>query len=135
MFDLFKKGIDSAKDGIKKGIDYAKDGAVQVGLDAIKNKLINTKIEEYGRIKEISWKDNRLECVVNLLGMEEVDLIASCGHIHIWEDASKIQLGDFQANKQFLKNALDNYATREMDVPENEVLRSALLQLKKVLPG
>ena len=111
-----------------------KDGAIQAGLDKFRDNIINPLVKDYGVVKSMVWKDSRLVCVVNLLGLEEIDLEVSCGHIHIWDDASKVQFRDFKANKEFLQNALNKYATREIDVPDNALLRTALLGLRKILP-
>jgi hypothetical protein len=68
--------------------------------------------------------------------MEETLLEASANKIIIAEDGSSIQFDDFDANKAFLKAALQNYGSRKIEIPEEQNLaRTALQTVRKYIVG
>ena len=119
-------------DTIKEKGQHFGEMALQPALDTVV-MFINHHITRYGQINKIKFDSKRLVLDFTLLGLEKEPLNCSVGHIYINDDISKVQFGDFQANKPFLKNALDDFATREFLLPDNAKLKIALKVIKKFL--
>ncbi len=114
-------------------IDTFKNKALQAGFDQLRDLVINPRISRYGTITSISFVDKTLTCRVQLLGLENEELEVSCSHIEIAADSSTITLSRFSANKPFLENVLNDYATRPIPIPESGVVRAGLSILKAII--
>ena len=116
---------------LKEFGDSVKDLALRPALSYVANHFINPVIKRYGTIDQLYFQDKRFYVKLILLGMEDTPFECSVGHLYIKDDFSTIQFGDFQANKPFLQNILDDFATKEFKIPANEKVILALKTIKK----
>jgi hypothetical protein len=133
---LFSDISSTVSEKAKQFKDSLLDSSVQVAINQIKDRVLNPKIAEYGEIKQLEYKDKKVRIILALKGMEETLLEASANKIIIAEDGSSIQFDDFDANKAFLKAALQNFGNRKIEIPEEQNLaRSALQTVRKYIVG
>ena len=133
---LFSDISNTVSEKAKQFKDSLLDSSVQVAINQIKDRVLNPKIAEYGEIKQLEYKDKKVRIILALKGMEETLLEASANKIIIAEDGSSIQFDDFDANKAFLKAALQNFGNRKIEIPEEQNLaRSALQTVRKYIVG
>lgn len=110
-----------------------KNMALEKALNVICEQFINPRIKDFGTVQRINYQNRCLCCRVILLGLEDVPLEIYCHSIAINRDCSAVKLSDFTANKPFLENALNTFATKEIPVPDTPVIRHGLSLLKKML--
>jgi len=133
---LFSDISNTVSEKAKQFKDSLLDSSVQVAINQIKDRVLNPKIAEYGEIKQLEYKDKKVRIILALKGMEETLLEASANKIIIAEDGSSIQFDDFDANKAFLKAALQNFGNRKIEIPEEQNLaRTALQTVRKYIVG
>ncbi len=106
---------------------------IQIALDKVREHLINPQISKYGSVEKISYNDKRLYLTLKLLGLEDKPFEVSCGKIEIAGDCSSVRFGDFKANMPFLQNALDEYGSKSIPVPNNALAKGGLKALKMVV--
>lgn len=116
--------LDSITDGIKKA-------GIQAALDAAIGP-INTKLEGIAKVKSLVLEGKHIKIQLILAGLEALPLETVCRSVVINDSGTKITLGDFEANKEFLANALNRFATRTFDVPDKFGLQAALRQARSV---
>ena len=133
---LFSDISSTVSEKAKQFTSSLLDSSVQVAVNQIKDRILNPKIAEYGEIKQLEYNEGKIKIILALKGMEETLLEASANKIIIAEDGSSIQFDDFDANKAFLKAALQNYGSRKIEIPEEQNLaRTALQTVRKYIVG
>ncbi|MBQ7607328.1 MAG: hypothetical protein IJU76_05100 [Desulfovibrionaceae bacterium] len=110
-----------------------KNLALDKAFKVICEQFINPRIKDFGTVEQINYQKGCLCCKVILLGLEDVPLEIYCRSIAINSDCSAVKLSNFSANKPFLENALNTFATKEIPVPDSPMLRQGLSLLKKML--
>lgn len=111
------------------------DSVKKIGVQKILDTAaaaINAKYGDIGLIQSVTLDDNVIKIILVLNGLEDVPLEAVCRSIKISEDGSKVELGDFTANKAFLANALNTFATGTFEVPDKFGLRAGLKMARPV---
>ena len=114
-------------------IEAIKDKTLQTALNQLRDLIINPLLTDYGRLTSLTINDKTLACKVKLLGLEHEELEVSCSQISIADDLSTITLSNFKANKLFLENALNTFATKPLNLPDNPAVRTGIKILKSVI--
>ena len=109
------------------------EGVASTVLDNLRDKLLNPAISQFGTVTRIDYRDGKLLLTCELAGLEGNDIDVTVGKILIADDASYIELGDFDSNRKFAKNLLNCFAAKKHDVPDKPAVRKALLSAKKYL--
>ncbi len=95
------------------------DMGARVALAKIRDNMINPKLEGIAKVTELDYKDKKLFARVALEGVEEIPLEVTASKITAAPDGSSITIGEFQANRKFMQNALDKYVTNKpITIPE-----------------
>ncbi len=110
-----------------------KNLAFEKTLGVICDQIINPRIKKFGTVEKLIYKNNTLYCSVLLQGLEDIPLEIVCHSIEINSDCSAVRLSNFTANKPFLQNALNTFATQEIPVPNSPMLRHGLSFIKKMM--
>ena len=109
------------------------DMGLKLGLNQVKDNVINPKLEGIGKVEEIAYKDKKLFARLRLEDLEDHPLEVVCEEISFAPDGSAVTIGKFTANKKFMQAALDKYlAGRPVPVPEGKA-RLAVMGAKKLL--
>ncbi len=114
-------------------IGSIKDKMVDAALFQVVDKLLNPKVANIARISRIAIEDGKLSMRLVLKGLENTEMDVQCSNITIAEDGSSISLGNYTSNMEFLQNALNQFATLTIPVPENTMTRATLKTVKAVL--
>ncbi|MBQ7607327.1 MAG: hypothetical protein IJU76_05095 [Desulfovibrionaceae bacterium] len=115
-------------------IDTADNPILQEGLQDLCEAVINPLIVNFGSLTSLSYTNSVLTLTCTLLGMEDVPVTVSVGSIEIADDGSSVMFKNFKANKLFLENALNTFATGPFQVPQDKATR-AYLKIAKGLLG
>lgn len=109
------------------------DGAMKIGLNKVKDSVINPKLDGIGTVEDLAYKDKKLFAKLRLADLEEHPLEITCEDITLAPDGSSVTINKFTANKKFLQVALDKYlAGRPVHVPDGSA-RLAVMGAKKFL--
>lgn len=114
-------------------IDTATNPSLKEGIQEICAIVVNPMIAEFGTLVDVGYTNGLLTCTLTLLGMEDVPLTVTCSSITIADDASTVTLGGFSANKPFLQNALNTFASKPFPIPNTPLVRASIKILKGLL--
>lgn len=89
-------------------------------------------LEGIGVIKQITFKDAKLNLTVILNGLENHEITVTCDDIGISPDGASLSIGSFASNMPFVENALNRFAPKIFAVPEGKA-REALIAAKQAL--
>lgn len=110
-----------------------KNMVVSKTLNIMREKVINPRMADIGKVKSLEWTDGKLTLVFTLNGLDETDISVICNHVSISPDGESISVSDFSSNMPFVENALNSFAAREYRIDEGSMVKMALLTAKKVL--
>ncbi len=114
-------------------ISALKDKVVDAALGQIVDRALNPKLADIARISKVAIEDGTLSIHFILKGLDEKEMDVQCSSISIAEDGSSISLGNYTSNIEFLQNALNQFATLTLPVPDNTMTRAILKTVKAVL--
>ncbi len=109
------------------------DMGVKMGLDKVRESVVNPRLEGIGKVEEMTFRDKKLYARLQLEDLEDHPLEITCEDISVAGDGSSVTVGKFTANKKFMRTALDRYlAGRPIPIPEGKA-RLAILAAKKLM--
>lgn len=111
---------------------FLKNKAINLGLDALKERIMSEYLEGIGVIKALAWKDGRLTVELILNGLEDRPIEVIARDIEIAPDGSSIRINAYEANMPFAATALNRYAVRAFAVPDG-LARAAVQAIRKTL--
>lgn len=116
-------------DNIKgKIIDTTTSGV----LDTFARSLVNKYLDGIMELHEIKIVNKRPVLTFSLEGVPEYIHTAEVGLLDISPDGRKVMIGDFKCNTAFIENALNKFAARTIDIPDDKAAL-ALAGVRKVL--
>lgn len=95
-------------------------------LNGLKDSVINPHIKGLGTVHSLDIQDGKLMLSATLDGFDDTLISITCNKFQIASDGSSVTLGDFTASKPFAENALNRFAAKTFEVPDNKVVRMAL---------
>ena len=110
-----------------------KNAAATKALEGLKEKVLNPGFARFGQISRIAYENKRLTLGLLLKGLEDREIEVSCAGIRIADDGSSVTLYDYTSNVEFVTEAMNMFATRPIDVPDNSMVRSVVKTAKTVL--
>lgn len=109
------------------------DMGLKIGLDQVRDNVINPRLEGIGKVEDITFKDKKLYARLRLVDLEQHPLEIVCEGIKLAPDGSTVIIGKFTANKSFMQVALDRYlAGKPINVPDGAP-RLAVMGARKFL--
>ena len=110
-----------------------KNMLVDKTLNYLREKVINPKIADIAKVKAIEFKDGKLNLLLTLNGLDDVDINVTCNKVSISPDGDKISVSDFSSNMPFAENALNSFAAGEYKIDEGSMVKMGLLAARKML--
>lgn len=111
---------------------FFRNKAINLGLDALKERLMGEYLEGIGVIRELVWKDRQLHVEILLNGLEDRPIRITAKDIEIAPDASSIRINAYESDMPFAAAALNRYAARSFAIPEGKA-RVAAQAARKAL--
>ncbi len=113
MFEKLGELVNKGKDAVAKG----KDAVVNTGLDKLARGPVNKYLEGILEIQSIQLP----QITFTLAGLPDKVFTVEAGMINISENGDKIMIGDFRSDTEFVKNALNKFVPREIEVKDPKI--------------
>ena len=113
MFEKLGELVNKGKDVVAKG----KDAVVNTGLDKLARGPVNKYLEGILEIQSIQLP----QITFTLAGLPDKVFTVEAGMINISENGDKIMIGDFRSDTEFVKNALNKFVPREIEVKDPKI--------------
>ena len=107
--------------------------ATNILIENEKETFFDPRFKQFGKIKKIAFVDKKINISLQLKGLEDKEIVVTCGTVRIAEDGSSITICDFSANIECVSTALNLFAARDIPIPENGIARNLVQTLKTVL--
>ena len=114
-------------------LEAIKEKTANAALNKLNDVFLSKEFAQFGQIKQLSYKDKKLNMAMLLKGLEDKEIEVSCASVRIADDGSSITLSDYSSNVECVATALNLFAAREIPLPDNGMVRSAVIAAKKIL--
>ena len=104
-----------------------------MAMEGLKKTLINPAIKGIGEITDITFKNRELRLTLLLDGLEDKPVEVICRSVFISPAGDSVTVGDFSSNMPFAQNALNRFAARTYEVPDNPLAKTALKTARKFM--
>ena len=98
-------------------VNKGKDAVVNTGLDKIARGPVNKYMEGILEVQSIQLP----QITFTLAGLPDKVFTVEAGMINISENGDKIMIGDFRSDTEFVKNALNKFVPREIEVKDPKI--------------
>lgn len=112
---------------------FLKNKLADKALNFVREKMINPKVVDIANVKSIELKDGKLNLVMTLNGLEDVDIFVTCNKVSISPEGDSVTVSDFTSNMPFAENALNAFASKEYKIDVGPMAKMGLLAARKML--
>lgn len=124
MFDAIGNMFNKGKEAVSKG----KDALVNSGIDKMARGPVNKYMEGILEVQSIQLP----KITFTLAGLPGQEFTAEAGMINISESGDKIMLGDFKSDTEFVRNALNRFVPKVIEIKDSKV-QMALCAVRSTL--
>ncbi len=107
-------------ESISSFINKGKEAVVNTGLDTFARGPINNYMEGILEVQSIQLP----KITFTLAGLPDQVFTVEAGMINISESGDKVMLGDFRSDTEFVKNALNRFVPKVIEIEDPKIQKA-----------